>query len=302
MRSSSILVAAAAVAALAAPTAASAQGTGSDDIPEAVEIKPGVAVLFFRQGGNVGVSYGEDGTILIDDQFAEKTENLQAAVASLGASPAKYVINTHWHYDHAEGNANMGEAGAIIVAHETVRVRLIGGGDVHGYYTSPAPKIALPVVTFDEGLTFHLNGDEIDVIHHGGGHTDGDAIVYWRKANVLHTGDMYMKDLGWPFIDLGSGGNVEHMLNTLSRMIALADAETVIIPGHGPLATRSDLIAFRDMVEAGMKKVVAYREAGGTLETAISENIVAGMRNAEGFISDEDFIKGVWGSLDSHGH
>lgn len=267
----------------------------------AVEIKPGVAVLF-GQGGNIGVSYGEDGTILIDDQFAPLSEKIQAAVASLGASPTKFLINTHWHYDHAGGNEPFGKAGAIIVAHDAVRERLAKGATVRDVVVPPAVPAALPIVTFENGLTFHLNGDEIDVIHHGGGHTDGDAAIYWRKANVLHTGDMFMHQSGWPYIDLGSGGNVEHLLNTLSRLIAMTNGDTVVIPGHGQLATRSDLIAFRDMVASGVESVRAYRAGGGTLENAKAENIVAGMRNANGFITDADFIESVWKSLDGHGH
>ena len=174
---------------VAAPVAA--QQDMSDVEVRAVEIKPGVAVLY-GNGGNIGVSYGEDGTILVDDQFAPLTGKIQAAVAGLGASPTRFLINTHWHFDHAGGNEPFGKAGAIIVAQTSVRDRLAAGGTVLGNATPAAPKEALPIVTYDHGMTFHLNGDTIDVLHTGGGHTDGDSVVYWRKANVLHTGDMMM--------------------------------------------------------------------------------------------------------------
>src|SRR4029078_6606540 len=139
---------------------------------------------------------------------------------------------------HAGGNANYGKAGTLIVAQTRVRDRLAAGGTVAAPTSPPAPAAALPVVTYDHGVTFHLNGDTIDVIHTGGGHTDGDSVVYWHKANVLHTGDLMTKNSGFPFVDLSSGGNVEHLLVSLDQLIRMTDAETVIIPGHGPLATR----------------------------------------------------------------
>lgn len=267
----------------------------------AQEIRPGVAVLF-GQGGNIGVSYGEDGTLIVDDQFAPLVPKIQAAIAGLGASPVKYLVNTHWHFDHAGGNEPFGRAGAIILAQTRVRDRLASGGSVVGNTTPPAPKAALPVVTYDHGLSFHLNGDTIDLVHTGGGHTDGDTAVYWRKANVLHTGDMMMNRLGFPFIDLSSGGNVTHLIGSIDQMIAMTNAETVVIPGHGPLATRADLIAWRAMIATAVERVQALKTAGRTLDQAKAAKPLAGLSNAPGgFVGDDAFVESIWGSLEAHG-
>jgi cyclase len=266
----------------------------------ATEIRPGVAVLF-GNGGNIGVSHGPDGTLIVDDQFAPLVPKIQAAVAGLGASPVKFLVNTHWHFDHAGGNEPFGKAGAIIVAQENVRARLITGGTAAGNATPPAAKEALPIVTYDHSVSFHLNGDTIDVIHTGGGHTDGDSAVYWRKANVLHTGDMMMNGAGFPFIDLGSGGNVRHLITSLDQMIAMTDTDTVIIPGHGPLARRADLIAWRGTIASAVEKVSALKAAGQTLEQAKAAKPLAGMsNNPNGFIGEDAFVESIWGSLEAH--
>jgi cyclase len=267
----------------------------------ATEIRPGVAVLF-GQGGNIGVSHGEDGTLIVDDQFAPLVPKIQAAIAGLGASPVKFLVNTHWHFDHAGGNEPFGRAGAIIVAQTRVRDRLESGGSVLGNATPAAAKAALPVVTYDHGMSFHLNGDTIDLVHTGGGHTDGDTAVYWRKANVLHTGDMMMHRLGFPFIDLSSGGNVTHLIGSIDQMIAMTNAETVVIPGHGPLATRADLIAWRAMIATAVERVQALKTAGRTLDQAKAAKPLAGLSNApNGFVGDDAFVESIWGSLEAHG-
>ena len=263
-------------------------------------IRPGVAVLF-GNGGNIGVSYGADGTLIVDDQFAPLAGKIQGAIAGLGASPVKFLVNTHWHFDHAGGNEPFGKAGAIIVAQKNVRARLITGGTAAGNVTPPAPQEALPILTYDHSVSFHLNGDTIDVIHTGGGHTDGDSAVYWRKANVLHTGDMMMNGAGFPFIDLGSGGNVRHLITSLDQLIALTDADTVIIPGHGPLARRADLIAWRGTIATAVERVSALKAAGQTLEQAKAAKPLAGMsNNPNGFIGDDAFVESIWGSLEAH--
>jgi cyclase len=268
---------------------------------KAHQIKPGVAVLF-GEGGNIGVSYGPDGTLLIDDQFAPLTKKIQAALAALGATPVKFLVNTHWHFDHAGGNENLGKAGALIFAQNNVRVRLAAGGTVAGNRTEPAAKAALPVVTFEQGLSFHFNGDTIDVINTGGGHTDGDSMIYWRNANVLHTGDMMINRLGYPFIDIGSGGNVHRLVTSIEQMISMTNAETVIIPGHGALASRADLIAWRDMIAAAVERVKRLKDAGRTLEQAKAAQPLKGLSKAPGgFVSDDAFLKAIWDSSKAHG-
>ena len=289
------------VAAGAAGAAAFAQQDMSAVQIRAVEIRPGVSVLF-GNGGNIGVSHGADGTLIVDDQFAPLVPKIQAAIAGLGASPVKYLVNTHWHFDHAGGNEPFGRAGAIIVAQTRVRDRLAAGGLVAGNASPPAPKEALPVVTYDRGMTFHLNGDTIDVVHTGGGHTDGDSVIYWRKANVLHTGDMMMKGAGFPFVDLSSGGNVQHLIVSLDQMIAMTDADTVVIPGHGPLATRADLIAWRGMIATAVERVSALKTAGRTLDQAKAAKPVAGLADtSNSFFPEDQFVEAIWGSLDAHG-
>jgi len=263
-------------------------------------IRPGVAVLF-GNGGNIGVSYGADGTLIVDDQFAPLAGKIQTAIAGLGASPVKFLVNTHWHFDHAGGNEPFGKAGALIVAQTRVRDRLAAGGTVAGNNSAPAPKEALPLVTYDHGVSFHLNGDTIDVLHTGGGHTDGDSVVYWRKANVLHTGDMMMNGQGFPFVDLSSGGNVRHLLVSLDQLIAMTDADTVVIPGHGPLARRADLIAWRGMIATAVERVSALKAAGRTLEQARAAKPLAGLSsNPNGFVGDDAFVESIWGSLEAH--
>jgi cyclase len=264
-------------------------------------VKPGLAVLF-GNGGNIAVSYGIDGTLIVDDQFAPLAQKIQGAIANLGASPVKFLVNTHWHFDHAGGNEPFGKAGAIIVAQTRVRDRLAAGGTVVGNNSPPAAKEALPVVTYDSGVRFHLNGETIDVIHTGGGHTDGDSVVYFRKANALHTGDMMMNGAGFPFVDLSSGGNVQHLIVSLDQMIAMTDAQTVVIPGHGPLGTRADLIAWRGMIASAVEKVRSLKTAGRTLEQAKAAKPLAGMsNNPQGFIGDDAFVESIWGSLEAHG-
>jgi cyclase len=268
-----------------------------------VEIKPqilapGVAVLF-GAGGNIGVSYGPDGTVLIDDQFAPLNARIVAAVAALGATPVRYVLNTHWHYDHTGGNEAMGAAGVTIFAHDSVRLRLLTGGAVLGNATPPAPPKALPVVTYAEGLTFHLNGDDIAATFTGGGHTDGDTVLYWRKANVLHTGDLMMNGLGFPFIDTDSGGNALHLVASLDKLLAMTNAATTIIPGHGPVATRADLQAWRDMIAGAVETVRKARVGKQTLPGFLAANPFKPMEKPNGFITADAFARAIWQSLDA---
>ncbi len=223
--------------------AAAAPAAVQPAAPEALEIRveriaPGIAVLFGR-GGNIGLSYGDDGNVLIDDQFAPLTDRILAAVRSVDADPVRFVVNTHWHPDHTGGNENVGRTGAVILAHDNVRRRLSVGQMLRGTRIPAAPAGALPVVTFSEDVTFHLNGDEIRVHHVEQAHTDGDALIHWTRANVLHMGDTYFNGI-LPFIDLESGGSANGLIAALDEALRLADARTVIIPGHGPISTRAD--------------------------------------------------------------
>jgi glyoxylase-like metal-dependent hydrolase (beta-lactamase superfamily II) len=290
--------------AFAAPAAAQAEPDWAKVEIKTEALAPGVAVLF-GAGGNIGVSYGPDGTVLIDDQFAPLTDKIAAAVAALGASPVRFLVNTHWHFDHSGGNENFGKT-ATILAHKNVRVRLASGGTAAGTVTPPAPQQALPVITYEDGIVFHLNGDEIEAVFTGGGHTDGDTVLYWRKANVLHTGDLMMNGLGFPFVDRDSGGNALNLVASLDRMLAMTNAETRIIPGHGPVATRADLQAWRDMIAGAVETVRRAKGEGRTLDAFLARNPLKPMEKPKAFISADAFARAIWSSLEAapaaHGH
>jgi glyoxylase-like metal-dependent hydrolase (beta-lactamase superfamily II) len=267
-----------------------------------VEIKtqplaPGVAVLF-GAGGNIGVSYGEDGTILIDDQFAPLTEKIQKAVADLGAQPVKFLINTHWHGDHSGGNENLGKAGAIIMAHDNVRVRMASDQMTRFGEVKASPKAALPVVTYAEGLKLHLNGEEVRVISVPPAHTDGDSIIHWTKSNVIHMGDLFFHKMSYPFIDTGSGGNVRGVIAAAEKALAMADDNTKIIPGHGEVASKAELQAYHDMLVAIVGKVEAAIKAGKTLDEIKAMRPADGFGvNPKGFITADGFVETVYGNL-----
>ena len=266
------------------------------------QLAPGVAVLF-GAGGNIGVSYGEDGTILIDDQYAPMTEKIQAAVGGLGASPVKFLINTHWHGDHSGGNENLGKAGAIIMAHDNVRVRLakgaVSGAGTPGERTiAAAPAAALPVITYAEGLKLHLNGEEVRVIGVAPAHTDGDSFIHWTKSNVIHMGDLFMLQISFPYVDRDSGGDVRGFVAAADKVLAIADDNTKIIPGHGAIATKADLQNHRNMIAAVIAKVEAGIKAGQTLDQIKASNPTDGFGvNPKGFISADRFVETVYSQL-----
>ncbi len=230
----------------------------------------GVYVLFGR-GGNIGLSVGEDGVFMIDDQFAPLTEKIVAAVREITPEPVRFVLNTHWHGDHTGGNENMGEAGALLVAHDNVRLRLSMDQVLERIGRPPtttpaAPEGALPVVTFTQDITFHLNGDELHAFHVSSAHTDGDAIVHFKRANVVHMGDTYFAGGRFPFIDTASGGSIDGLIAALGDALAVMDADTQVIPGHGPVSTREDLQGYRDALKGMRDAVAALVEEGLPLE------------------------------------
>jgi cyclase len=262
----------------------------------AEEIAPGVAVLF-GAGGNIGLSYGTDATVLIDDQFAPLSGKIEAAVATLGAAPVKYVVNTHWHYDHTGGNENFGKTGATIFAHDNVRVRMASGGTVVGNVSPPSPKEALPVVTYAQGMRFHINGDTISLMYLGGGHTDGDSVVMWEEKKVVHMGDLYMTISSFPFIDRDSGGDVYNLMRSLDLVLSMIDGETKVIPGHGPMSNKAELTAWRAMIGQAVERVEALHKAGKTLEQAVAAKPLADFNREDGFINGDAFVKAIWACL-----
>lgn len=266
------------------------------------QLTDSIAVLF-GAGGNIGVSYGPDGTVLIDDQFAPLTPKIQTAIGALGADPVKYLINTHWHGDHSGGNENFGKAGALIMAHDHVRERM-AGEQKSGRGNDPAsPKEALPTVTYHDGIKLHLNGDEVHVKHMKHAHTDGDSIVFWKKANVIHMGDLYFNKVTLPFIDLNSGGNAKGVLAAAEKALTMVDDNTKIIPGHGPMATKADLMDYRDMLKSVIGAVEKARGEGKTLEQIQAMKPAAKWdTNKDAFIKGDAFVEAVYKSLEMPAH
>lgn len=230
------------------------------------KVAEGVYMLTGR-GGNIGVSAGPDGVFLIDDQYAPLTDKIRAAVKTLSDGPIRFVLNTHWHGDHTGGNENFGKSDVVIVAHENVRKRMSVEQflEAFGQKVPPSPKVALPVVTFTDAVTFHLNGDDIRSFHVAPAHTDGDAVIHFAKANVVHMGDCFFNGI-YPFIDLSSGGSFEGVIAAADKVLGLVDPGTKIIPGHGPVGDKAALQAFRDMLVAVRDLVKPMVKAGKTLD------------------------------------
>jgi glyoxylase-like metal-dependent hydrolase (beta-lactamase superfamily II) len=233
-------------------------------------VAPGVHVLYGR-GGNIGVSAGEDGVFLIDDQYAVATPKVLEALAAINPQPPRFVLNTHWHGDHTGGNENLAEKGSIIVAHDQVRVRMSAEQFAEfAQRTTPAsPAGALPVVTFNDSLSLHVNGEELRGIYAPHAHTDGDVFIHFRKANVIHTGDIVFTGK-YPFIDLDSGGSVDGVIAAVDRMLGIADDGTRIIPGHGKATDRAGLRDYRTMLAATSARVRELMAAGKTVDEVIA--------------------------------
>ena len=250
--------------------------------------------MLIGAGGNMGLSVGEDAVFLIDDQYAPLTPKIEAAIKALTAKPVKFMINTHWHGDHTGGNVNMGKAGALIFAQDNVRKRLSNEqfNDFFKSKTPPIDKAGLPVVSFSEDITFHLNGEEIHAFHVPKAHTDGDAIIHFRKSNIIHTGDTYFNGL-YPFIDFASGGSPDGVVAAADRMLAIADDNTKIIPGHGPLSNKAELKVYRDMIATITARIKALLAQGKSLEEIQAAKPTAEFdeRWGKGFLPTPKFVE-----------
>lgn len=261
---------------LAAPTPTAAQ-VNYDTVQVRIEhVSESVYVLYGR-GGNVGVSIGSDGAFIIDDQFEALSDKIIEAVASIAGDPIQFAVNTHWHYDHTDGNKTLGRDGVIIIAQENSRTRLLTDQvlSVSRYEQAAYPEHGLPKITFDHGMTLHYNGDTVHIFHVENAHTDGDAIVYFEKANVFHMGDVFVT-YGFPFIDDENGGDIDGIITACQKVISMSDDETWFIPGHGTMSRRADVVAFvamlgilrmrvADLVDEGksLDEIVALRPADG---------------------------------------
>ena len=249
-------------------------------------------------GGNMSLSMGEDGVVLIDDGLPPLTAKLLTAIGKLTRGPIEFVINTHAHGDHVGGNELLGKNGATIVAHDNLRFRMISDGMPTPDGTVPTPRDALPVLTFSDAVTFHLNGREAFVFHVEHAHTDGDAVIHFREDNVIHAGDVMFNRL-FPYIDLDSGGSVEGFIAAQERILALADEQTKIVPGHGELADRKDLVAAVEMLKDARDRVRKRVGAGQSEEEILAANPLADYHddwNWE-FITTERMTKTLYRAL-----
>ena len=259
------------------PLPASAQMADLSKVDYTTEkVADGIYMLSTGAGGNIGVLVGADGAVIIDDQFDELAPKLRAAIALLTDKPIRFAINTHWHFDHTGANAALGRTGTLLVAQGNVRKRMSTTqlGTLTATPTPPSPPEALPVITFDESLSLHLNGEDLDVVHVADAHTDGDAIIRFRKANVLHMGDVFFVG-SYPFIDTKSGGSFNGMIAALATALATVDDQTRIIPGHGPLANKAKMQEFHDMLVTIRARIVKQIRAGKSLEAVVASKPTA---------------------------
>jgi len=289
---------AAVLALVAAPVLAQQQDFSNVEV-KAEKVADGVYMLTGR-GGNIGLSVGKSGTYVIDDQHAPLTGKILAAIRTVTPDPVRFVVNTHWHGDHTGGNENMGKAGALLVAHENVRRRMSGEqfSATFNSSTPPSPEAALPVVTFADAVTFHWNGDEIRVYHVPPAHTDGDSIVHFVKADVVHMGDLFFNG-GYPFVDTSSGGRVDGLIAAAERALAGIGDKTRIIPGHGPLATKADLQAYRDALKTLRDRIAKLKGEGKSRDEVVAAKPTADhdAKWGTGFMKGDVFTGLVYDSL-----
>lgn len=244
---------------------------------DAVQIKAekvgGTVYMLVGAGGNIGASVGEDGIVIVDDQYAPLAPKILDALKAISDKPIKFILNTHFHGDHTGGNEILGRT-APIVAHTNVRNRLKSGMTMPGREVPPAPKSALPIVTFDAGLTLHVNGEDIRAIHYPSGHTDGDAVIWFTQSNVVHMGDDFFNGM-FPFVDIDSGGSVRGMMRAVDKVLATVPDDAKIIPGHGPLADKAALRAYAEMLRGTSAAVQAAIKAGKTVDQAKAQKVLA---------------------------
>ena len=242
--------------------------------------------MLVGQGGNIGVSAGSDGILIIDDQFAPLAGRIKAAIMELGSNTPKFLLNTHFHGDHTGGNADFG-ADSVIVAHENVRLRMVAGEQ---------PAVALPVVTYDDDISIHFNGESITLIHMPRGHTDTDSVVYFEESNVIHMGDHFFNG-GFPFVDLVNGGTVQGYLNNLEKVLSWIDGDTAVIPCHGSLASKSDLMSFYNVVSDTSLEIRIKKSQRMSVEDIVEEGLSPDYESwGQGFINEEAWIQTVFNS------
>jgi cyclase len=290
------------VAAAAFGSFAAAQQLGDFD---KVEIKvtkvAGSVYMLEGAGGNIGASVGEDGIVIVDDQFAPLADKIRAALRSVTDKPLRFIINTHYHYDHTSGNQALGKL-APVIAHENVRKRLASGtragAGSMSFQQDASPADALPVITFEHDVSLHVNGEDIRALHVPNGHTDGDSMVFFPRSNVVHMGDDFVT-YGFPFVDLNAGGSVQGMIQALENTIAQLPADVKVIPGHGPVSTLDDVRGFIQMLKDTRAAVEKGVKGGKNLEQLKKEKVLGPWEKkySGSFISSDIFVETLYGDL-----
>jgi glyoxylase-like metal-dependent hydrolase (beta-lactamase superfamily II) len=265
-----------------------------------VEIKAtkvsGHVYMLEGSGGNIGVSVGDDGILIVDDQFAPLAPKIKAALKNITDKPIRFVLNTHFHGDHTGGNAQFSSE-ATIVAHENVRKRLKAGGTVLSGPVDPSPREGLPVITFNDRATVHLNGEDIRAIHLPHGHTDGDSVIYFQESNVIHMGDDFVT-YGFPFVDVQNGGSVSGMIAGLEKALAMVPKDVKIIPGHGAVSTPADVQKFITMLKETRSLVAAAIKEGKTADQMKSDHLLAKYEDlGKGFIKADKWIDTLYSDI-----
>jgi glyoxylase-like metal-dependent hydrolase (beta-lactamase superfamily II) len=259
-----------------------------------VEVKAtkvaGNVYMITGAGGNIGVSSGSDGLVMIDDQYAPLAPKIEAALKTISDQPLRFILNTHYHGDHTGGNEHFGKT-APLVAHENVRKRLASGTARGGQTIPPAPAGALPVVTFNDTLTIHLNGEDVRAVHTPRGHTDGDSVIWFTRSNVVHMGDQFFNGF-FPFIDAENGGSVSGMIENVEMVLKTIPADANVIPGHGPLSDKAGLQAFVDVLRNTRAAVQRGIAAGKSLEQLKADKVLAewDAKWGQGFIKTDRWI------------
>ena len=282
----------------AAPKAPAKMGPDADTPSVTTTELGGGVYMLTGQGGNVGVAVGPDSVLVIDDQFERMSAAILSAISDTTDKPISAVINTHYHGDHTGGNAKLAAAGATILAHDNVHKRMseTQRSALFERDTPPADISKRPHMTYSAQTTFHTTGQKARIIHTPSGHTDGDSIVYFSDANVIHMGDNFFNGL-FPYIDTAAGGSLKGMIAAHQTALDLANADTQIIPGHGPLASKADLLGAQILLKNIRAKVQARIDAGDNLEAAIAADPLAGLEAYESFITKDTMVKAAYMSL-----
>jgi glyoxylase-like metal-dependent hydrolase (beta-lactamase superfamily II) len=259
---------------------------------QTTEVASGIYMMT-GSGGNIAVSIGPDGTFLIDDQFAPLNKKIMKAIKAAGGDTPKFLVNTHWHGDHTGGNQAMGEAGTIIVAHENVRKRLSSDQFVKAFNmkSGPQPKAALPVITFTNEVTFHWNNDDLNMVHVDNAHTDSDSYIFFKNANVIHVGDLYFSGF-YPFIDPDSNGSIAGVIAGVNKVLERINDNTKVIPGHGPLSNKTELVAYRDMLSTVYERIKQMKDAGKSQDEVVAAKPTADFDAewGDGFLQPDQWV------------